>query len=318
MEHVRVGVVILNYINYIETERCIFSLIQQKGICLSIVVVDNGSGNQSLECIKKTLELTIDPQPAVTICFIQLDQNVGFAGGMNCGIKYLRENGIEFIFIANSDLCFTSADILKTLIGGYEKDVAVLNPSVVNTDGSMVKPIGFKKRYMMLRMIKSFVFCGRNKRKALSQNRGGSKKKINETPNAVTTGRDNSYLRVCGMGYMLTPDYWKYYSYLYPETFLYNEEYALMIQLLRTGRLTSKSVHTEAIVHKHGASTFRMDRDEQDTYKVKRQKMTHGYWRILRLMPLSEKQIQRRYSYSISKKFPNCKITTFDYVKEDK
>lgn len=292
-----VGVVVLNYINYKETLNCLSSLMVQKEVQLSIVVVDNGSGNNSLFYIKEHVN-SFDMRNG-EITFVQLESNVGFAGGMNCGIQVLRGKGIDYIFLANSDLCFSTSGILSELVSGYESGVGVLNPCVYNIDGSFAKPIFFKKRLMWMRMVKSFMLSRHNKRKA--RRRCDIKKDCSETDERMDRSnsyeceqRDRACFRVCGMGYMLTPDFWEHYNYVYPETFLYNEEYALMLYLQKAG-LDTKTVHTEAVIHKHGAST--------PAKSKKKRKISGGHFEILKLMPLSEAQIKNGFDYPIATRY---------------
>lgn len=44
----KVGVVVLNYKNYEETIKCVLSILKQNKILLKIVIVDNGSNNESV------------------------------------------------------------------------------------------------------------------------------------------------------------------------------------------------------------------------------------------------------------------------------
>ena len=314
MNQIKVGCVVLNYINYSETERCLISLMQQEDIQLTVVVVDNGSQNGSLECIQRDLRLRNSKTEEGRVNFIQINKNIGFAGGMNCGIKFLREKGIQFIFIANSDLVFTATNILAKLVEGYEVGVAVLNPYIVNVDGKVARPIYFKKKQMGLRMIKSFVLCRYNKRKNVIRKKDCLRQKPAEI--VMNMGRDRDCFRICGMGYLLTPDFWMHYQYLYPETFLYNEEYALMIYLLR-GRLDSKSVSTEPVIHKHGASTFR-SKERTNCFAPWNSKDGKSRGSILKLIPLSERQIRSRYSYPFLRMFWDNKITINEIAWKEK
>ena len=72
---------------------CLRSL-EQQSIPLNIVVVENGSSDGSVELIESKF-------PKVTL--LQQPKNLGFAGGVNVGIRHALENGAEFILLLNND-----------------------------------------------------------------------------------------------------------------------------------------------------------------------------------------------------------------------
>ena len=47
----KAGVVILNYINYKDTIECVRSFLRQKDVNLEIVIIDNGSPNESYKIL---------------------------------------------------------------------------------------------------------------------------------------------------------------------------------------------------------------------------------------------------------------------------
>ena len=53
MEMRKIGVVVLNYNNFEDTLICIESILAQMSVDVKLVVVDNGSTNNSFEIIKK-------------------------------------------------------------------------------------------------------------------------------------------------------------------------------------------------------------------------------------------------------------------------
>lgn len=86
-------VIILNYNGYADTIACVRSL-QRGGYPHTIVVVDNGSSDDSVLHFKKEI-------PEVTL--IETGRNLGYAGGNNVGIRYALELGAEAICILNND-----------------------------------------------------------------------------------------------------------------------------------------------------------------------------------------------------------------------
>ncbi len=79
---------------------------------------------------------------------------------------------------------------------------------------------------------------------------------------------------------------------LYPETFLYGEQYALIIYLDKVGLKTARA-GTGPIIHKHGAST--PDNLHEDKFFKTKMKRT-GKKVLIRLMLMPYKKIQSMYS----------------------
>ena len=126
-----IGIVVLNYKNFHETIECVKSILLQKDVVFNIVIVDNGSSNESYD------ELFNQFKNNDKIYIIKSDINLGYAKGNNLGINYLRNKGIENIFIANSDLLFKSPYVLKQIIESYEPGIDLINPIICNPDSKI-------------------------------------------------------------------------------------------------------------------------------------------------------------------------------------
>lgn len=83
----KVGVVILNYINYQYTITCVNSFLKQRNVDLEIVIVDNGSKNESYRILNSTFK------DFKNIKIIKNKSNKGYAKGNNIGISYFVEDG---------------------------------------------------------------------------------------------------------------------------------------------------------------------------------------------------------------------------------
>ena len=147
----KVGVVVLNYIKYEETIRCVDSLLTQQDIDLKIVIVENGSGNESFSKLIEKYE------KYENIDIVDSEFNLGFAKGMNLGIDLLRKEDYGYIFIANSDLFFTDVHILHDMLKMNKPGVGVICPYIQNTDGSYGVYCTFKKKLLEARIIKTFI-----------------------------------------------------------------------------------------------------------------------------------------------------------------
>jgi hypothetical protein len=87
-------IVILNWNGKKDTLECLGSLKKINYPNYQIILVDNGSKDDSVKEIKKNF-------PNVKI--IQNKQNLGFAEGSNVGIKYALKNKADYVLLLNND-----------------------------------------------------------------------------------------------------------------------------------------------------------------------------------------------------------------------
>jgi GT2 family glycosyltransferase len=93
----QVAAIVVNYRTPALTIACVESLLASSEVRLQVVVVDNDSKDDSVECLGTRLRA----EPRVTI--LARDVNDGYAGGNNAGIDVARTLGARFGFILNSD-----------------------------------------------------------------------------------------------------------------------------------------------------------------------------------------------------------------------
>ena len=92
----RVAVVVLNWNNYVETARCIRSLRSgSPSSLLRIWIVDNGSTDGSGQQIQREF-------PEATVLFT--GKNLGFACGVNVGLRGAWREDCDFFLLANNDV----------------------------------------------------------------------------------------------------------------------------------------------------------------------------------------------------------------------
>lgn len=124
----KVFVVILNWNGIKDTIECLSSIrkLEIKNCKLKIVVVDNGSTDNSVEVLKKQKGITL----------LENKENLGFAGGNNVGMKYAVENDADFVLILNNDT-IVKEDLLVQLIEAaqYNKKAGVLSPKIYFAKG---------------------------------------------------------------------------------------------------------------------------------------------------------------------------------------
>lgn len=90
----KVTVVLLIWNEWHHTSLCLSSLRQLQYPNFDVVVVDNGSTDDSVARIRETF-------PWVKL--IENGKNLGFAGGCNVGIKYAQQEAADFIWLLNND-----------------------------------------------------------------------------------------------------------------------------------------------------------------------------------------------------------------------
>ncbi len=129
--------VILHYVNLDVTENCINSILQNiKYENYSIIIVDNGSPNQS----GKALQEKYDSDHQIEI--ILLEENLGFAKGNNIGFKEAKEHyQADFVVVANNDVLFQSPDFINKIIEIYNRtNCYLLGPDIVTPNGVHQNP----------------------------------------------------------------------------------------------------------------------------------------------------------------------------------
>lgn len=104
--------ILLNWNGWKDTLACLASLHDCCDSALSILVVDNGSTDDSVSIIRAEW-------PRVEI--LETKQNLGFAGGNNRGIQLALERNFKYIWLLNNDTVVTP-ETLSALISLAESD----------------------------------------------------------------------------------------------------------------------------------------------------------------------------------------------------
>lgn len=92
------AIIVLNWNGADDALECISSLAQQT-LKPNIIVVDNNSRDDSVARFKQYQA----KHPSVSCTIIANDKNLGFAGGINTGLVYAREQGFKYIGVLNPD-----------------------------------------------------------------------------------------------------------------------------------------------------------------------------------------------------------------------
>jgi GT2 family glycosyltransferase len=106
MYYPKISIVVLNWNGKDDTMECLESVRQMDYPNFNVIVVDNGSSDDSVKAIQERY-------PEVIV--LETEKNLGFAGGNNVGISYALRNGAEYILLLNNDTVVDS-QLLKNLI----------------------------------------------------------------------------------------------------------------------------------------------------------------------------------------------------------
>ena len=126
---------ILHYYTIEDTIKCIESIEKLNYKNKEIVVVDNGSPNDS------GIELEKLYKKSKNIHIILSKENLGFARGNNLGFKYAKEKlNADFIVMCNNDTKIIESNFIKQIITKYqEHKYSVLGPKIKLKDNSYNK-----------------------------------------------------------------------------------------------------------------------------------------------------------------------------------
>jgi len=106
----RVAIVILNLNGGLDTLACLDSLQSQSYKNFTIVVIDNGSSDNSIELLQK-----YQKKHTNNIKLIVNPKNFGFSGGANTGIEWALNDNYDYVVLFNNDAT-ADKDWLKELV----------------------------------------------------------------------------------------------------------------------------------------------------------------------------------------------------------
>lgn len=123
-----VSIIVLNWNDWEDTISCLKSLKNITRPNPRIILVDNGSTDESLSAFKKAKNNSDLPPFEI----LENEKNLGFGGGVNIGIKKALKANAEWILLLNNDTV-VSPDFLEILLSAAEKDkkIGLLNPKIL-------------------------------------------------------------------------------------------------------------------------------------------------------------------------------------------
>lgn len=121
----RIFAVVVNWNRPQDTLKCLDSLTRQQGVRARLVVVDNGSSDDSVARIQASF-------PQATL--IASPENLRFAGGTNLGVRAALEAGADYVLLINND-AFLHPEALATLLRyARQEEVGLVAPLIYWAD----------------------------------------------------------------------------------------------------------------------------------------------------------------------------------------
>ena len=125
----KINIIILNWNGWEDTINCVNSL--QETDCsesYKIIVIDNGSTDDSAERIKETF-------PKIEL--IQNNSNLGFGGGCNVGLLRSIRDNVEFVWLLNNDTTVNTDTLQELLnIASSDHNVGIIGSVLYYMDNS--------------------------------------------------------------------------------------------------------------------------------------------------------------------------------------
>ncbi|HRJ91244.1 MAG TPA: glycosyltransferase family 2 protein, partial [Candidatus Saccharibacteria bacterium] len=134
----RAAVVILNWNGMEDTKKCLVSVAGQKNAEFQIVLVDNGSLEKGTAEFLKTSE----EKYGQSIVVLRNPKNLGFAGGVNTGIRYALENDFEYVALVNNDATLEPNWLAELIQTSVENKAGIATGLLLHADGKTIDSTG--------------------------------------------------------------------------------------------------------------------------------------------------------------------------------
>jgi GT2 family glycosyltransferase len=251
MNNPKVIISVLNWIRYSDTIGCLQHISDQQYSDYEIIVIDNGSFNESVDMIKRSF-------PGVNI--IRLKKNVGFAAGHKVSADIAIRQNAELLWILNPDTKVRT-DSLNQLVKSYQKHGnAVYGSITLKSEQPDVVSFGGGQEIKNLPDEIPFSYN-------LFENR-----LLNDCKKELFERRVQS---VEGCSMLIPVDMIRKYGFMDTRFFLYGEETDYCLHLWKEG-IPSIVVPSSIVVHE-GASSF----DQLHEQNIVRTYYRTRNWRII-------------------------------------
>lgn len=253
---------ILNYKTFDETITCVESIIKKVKTNYHIVIVDNGSHDNSVDVLNKNYK----KNNKITI--LSSNENLGFANGNNLGFKYIKDNlEPDFIIMINNDTYMIIDDFCEIINKEYNKSkFSVLGPKILLPDNRIddcydylpsVKEI--KKDMNRNKIIRIFSFLYLYPVFKIFDSLFHKLKKNKEISDKTKRKEDVLLKGAC---LIFSKKYIKKFDGIDPRTFLFREEELLLCRLRKEGMLSVFNpdlmiFHNESVATKKNNKGYR-------------------------------------------------------------
>lgn len=131
----RVAIIVLNWNGVEDTIKCLSSLYQQTYQNFRIIVIDNGSTDDSKEKLN-------DYKKNSDIDIIFEKNNLGFAGGVNVGIKKAIKDKYDFVALFNNDAIADKNWLSNLVLAMDDDNVGIATGLLLRRDGKTIDSTG--------------------------------------------------------------------------------------------------------------------------------------------------------------------------------
>lgn len=137
------AIIVLNWNSAGDTIKCVESLITQSS-SVDIIIVDNASSDSSPKDLKEYVDTTNNKSNHhSSLFFLSNNQNLGFSGGINTGIRFTLDKNYTYIGLLNPD---ATADHFwaERLTSGFTHDtsIGIVTGLLLHRDGKTVDSTG--------------------------------------------------------------------------------------------------------------------------------------------------------------------------------
>lgn len=133
-----IAVVVLNWNRIVDTKSCVDALLEQTFSDFHVFVVDNGSSEKDT---KLSLERLVEQHPD-KISLLYNRTNLGFAGGVNVGIRAAIEQSYEHVALINNDAIPDKRWLAELHLAMQNKKVGIVTGLLLDEAGEMVDSTG--------------------------------------------------------------------------------------------------------------------------------------------------------------------------------
>jgi len=154
MKYPLVHILLLNWNNWDQTYECLESLKKIKYKNFEVILIDNGSKDDSLENMYNFK----NENSQLKISIVENGANLGFGGGNNFGIEYAIKHNADYILLLNNDT-IVAEDFLDKLVqeGENNKKAGLLSSSLFFYDERELLWFGGRTRFKWYKMDKAVV-----------------------------------------------------------------------------------------------------------------------------------------------------------------